>query len=259
MLGRRSRVSVPGDVILAKHDRVAVATLNRPPSNLVNAGLLTALDAAVKSAVSDDDVSVIVVTGGDKVFSEGLDLDAFRSLDDRGRREFVRMGQDVIWRLEHAPKPTLAAMAGKVLGAGLEIALACDLRLATDSSQFGHPEVTQGLIPLFGDTFRLERLIGSSRARSLIFIGEPIPAWEALEIGLAGKIAPDDVLLEEARITAGRIASQPSRAVQAAKTAMLATNDDVCRKALDAIIAALGKPAAEKRKRRAARRSTNRE
>ena len=209
------------DVITSKGGHVAILTLNRPPANLVNRELLAAMGKAVAGAVDDPDVHVIVVTGGDKVFSEGLDIDSFLALDEDGKRELIRLGRDAIRSLEQAPKPTIAALAGKALGAGLEIALACDMRLASEDAQLGHPEVSQGLIPLFGGTNRSERLIGMSRSRSLIFTGEPIPAWEALEIGLIGKVVPHGALLEEARIAAARIANQPNEAVQAAKRMML--------------------------------------
>ena len=209
------------DVITSKGGHAATLTLNRPPANLVNRELLAAMGKAVAGAVDDPDVHVIVVTGGDKVFSEGLDIDSFLALDEDGKRELIRLGRDAMRSLEQAPKPTIAALAGKALGAGLEIALACDMRLASEDAQLGHPEISQGLIPLFGGTNRLERLIGMSRSRSLIFTGEPIPAWEALEIGLIGKVVPHGALLEEARIAAARIASQPNEAVRAAKRMML--------------------------------------
>ena len=209
------------EVITSKDEHVAVLTMNHPPANLVGRELLAALGKAVAGAVDDPDVNVIVATGGDKVFSEGLDLDSFLALDEDSMRGLIRLGREVVRLLEQAPKPTIAAMAGKALGAGLEAALACDMRLASEDAQFGHPEVSQGLMPLFGGTNRLERLIGSSRSRSLIFTGEPIPAWEALEIGLIGKVVPRGALLEEARIAAARIASQPKDAVQAAKRMML--------------------------------------
>lgn len=209
------------DVIAGKSGHVAVITLNRPPANSVNRELLAAVGKAVADAVGDADAHVIVITGGDKVFSEGLDLDSFLALDEDGKRGLIRLGRDVLRSLEQAPKPTIAAMAGEVLGAGLEIAVACDMRLASEDALLGHPEVSQGLTPLFGGANRLERLVGMSRSRSLIFTGEPIPAWEALEIGLVGKVVPREALLEEARIAAARIASQPKGAVQAAKMSML--------------------------------------
>jgi len=248
-----------GNVIVAKHQHVATLTLNRPPGNLVNVGLMTSLDKALRTVIKEDNITVIILTGGDKSFSEGIDLEAFRSLGDDEMAEFVRNGQETLWRLERAPKPTLAAMAGKVLGPGLEIALACDMRLSTENAQFGHPEVSQGLIPLFGDAVRLERVIGRSRARSLIFTGEPIHAWEALEIGLVGRIAPNDVLLEEARLAASRIVSQPLHAVQAAKAAMLATEDSASRKAFYAIIASLLKGSRERKRKVQVEHSANRE
>lgn len=229
------------DVITSMDGHVAVLTLNRPPANLVNRELLAALGKAVAGAVDDPDVRVIVAIGCDKVFSEGLDLDSFLALDEDGKRELVRLGRDVMRSLEQAPKPTIAAVAGKALGAGLEVALACDMRLASEDAQLGHPEVSQGLTPLFGGTNRLERLIGMSRSRSLIFTGEPIPAWEALEMGLIGKVVPRGALLEEARIAAARIASQPNDAVQAAKRMMLRAEGKEREESVDDVVKSISR------------------
>ncbi len=193
------------------------------------------------------------------MFSEGLDIAEFETMSAKEQRGLVLLGQKALWRLEHSPKPTIAAMAGKVFGAGLEIALACDMRLASEDTRFGHPEISQNLIPMFGNTYRLERLIGRSRSRSLVFFGEPIPAWEALEIGLVGRVAPKGALLEEARIAAGRIASQPENAVQAAKVAMLRGDEREFREALDGVVESLAGLRGWKQRARPGKRSLNRE
>ncbi len=220
---------------------MAILTLNRPPANLISRMLLVDLGKALDKAIEDEAVRVIVVTGGDKIFSEGLDIEAFEKLSGDDRTELARLGQGTLWKFEHAPVPTIAAMAGKVIGAGLEIALACDMRVASEDAQFAHPEVSQGLVPMFGDTFRLERLIGKSRSRSLLFFGDPIPAWEALEIGLVGRVAPPGSSLEEARIAAGRIAAQPPHSVRAAKRAMLEAEEKGCRESLEGVIESLAR------------------
>jgi len=250
---------LPKEVVFAKHGRTVVLTLNRPPANLVNRAVLTALDSCVERAVADKDARVIVVTGGDRVFSEGLDTAEFDTMTAKEQRGLVLLGQKALWRLEHSPKPTIAAMAGKVFGAGLEIALACDVRLASEDAQFGHPEISQSLIPMFGNTYRLEKLIGRSRSRSLIFFCEPIPAWEALEIGLVGRVAPQGAILEEARIAAGRIASQPENAVQTAKVAMLRGDEREFREALDGVVESLAGLRGWKQRANPGRRSLNRE
>jgi len=255
----QSRVTLPKEVVFAKHGRTVVLTLNRPPANLVNRAVLTALDSCVERAVADKDARVIVVTGGDRVFSEGLDTAEFDTMTAKEQRGLVLLGQKALWRLEHSPKPTIAAMAGKVFGAGLEIALACDVRFTSEDAQFGHPEISQSLIPMFGNTYRLEKLIGRSRSRSLIFFCEPIPAWEALEIGLVGRVAPQGAILEEARIAAGRIASQPENAVQAAKVAMLRGDEREFREALDGVVESLAGLRGWKQRANPGRRSLNRE
>ena len=208
-------------LLVAKRDSVATLTLDRPPGNLIDGTLLKSLRESVETIRGDDGIRAIVITGGEDVFSEGIDGGAFKSMSSAAKREFVGMGQETLLELERIPKPTIAAMGGKVLGAGLELALCCDMRVASEDAQLGHPEVSAGLVPMFGDTYRLGRLIGRSRACSLIFYAEPIPAWEANEIGLVGKVTPREALLEEARIAVGRIASQPAKAVRAAKAAMI--------------------------------------
>ena len=240
------RMVLQKDVILSKSRKVGIITLNRPPFNLLHRGMVNTLGRIVEKAIEDDEIHVIVITGGPKVFSEGIDLEAFSSMSVDEKRDFIESGQKVVWDIEHIPKPTIAAMAGKGLGAGLEIALACDMRLASEDSQFGHPEVTQGLIPLFGNTFRLERLIGRSKARSLIFIGEPIPAWEALEIGLLGKVTPNEVLQEEALLAASRIASQPHDMIRLAKEAMLTTDNEQVKSVLDFTMKSMVRPRVNK-------------
>ncbi len=241
------------EVTTAKHKHVATVTINRPPSNLLNDDILEALGKTFEEVGKDRSISVVVVTGGDKVFSEGIDLDIFNGLSAKDQTDFIRKGQEVVWTLEHLPKPTIAAMAGVAMNAGLELALACDLRLAGDDAQFGHQEVTKGTMPFFGNTFRLERLVGKSKARALIYFGEPIPAWEALEMGLIGKVAPKDMVLEEARISAARIASQPVDALIAAKRAMLGMDDLQCKEALASIVKSFTKMRSGEKKTRAKR------
>ncbi len=238
------------EVTTTKHKHVATVTINRPPANLLHDGLLDALGENFEEVSKDDDVNVVVITGGDKVFSEGIDLDMFAEFNAKEQTDFIRKGQEIVWKLEHLPKPTIAAIAGMAMNAGLELALACDLRLAGDDVQFGHQEVTKGLMPFFGNTYRLERLIGKSKARALVFFGEPIPAWEALEMGLIGKVAPKDMVLEEARISAARIATQPVDALIAAKRAMLGSDDLQCKEALSSVLKSFTKMRSGQKKKR---------
>ena len=246
-------------VAFTKYGDVATLTLSRPPANLLDTETLTSLGATVKLVAGDESIRVLVVTGGEKVFSEGIDFEAFRRMRPTAKREFIVLGQTVLLGLERLPKPTIAAVAGKALGAGLELALSCDMRVASDEAQFGHPEILEGLVPMFGGSYRLERLIGRSRARSLVFFGEPIPAWEASEIGLIGKVTPTEALLEEARIAASRIAANPIEALRAAKTAMIEGDTGGMRAAFDSVENLFQGGKQGERVKNRERRSANRE
>lgn len=203
-------------------DKIAVVTLNRPKAmNALNEiTLLELQDAFINFAVNNE-VEVIVITGsGEKAFVAGADIAAMQPLTPLEAREFAKQGHQVMRHIEACPKPVIAAVNGFALGGGCELALGCDIRIASENACFGQPEVNLGVIPGFGGTQRLARLIGKGRAMELILTGSMIDAAEAYRIGLANKVVPLEKLNETAKNMAAAIISKGSYAVGLAKEAI---------------------------------------
>ena len=167
---------------------VAVLRLNRPPLNPLSHALLTALAAEAQALAADPDAKAVVLTGSDRAFAAGADIDEFgtaeeaRNVSDDFRAACAALGA--------IPRPVIAAISGFALGGGLEVALACDLRIAGDSARLGQPEILLGIIPGGGGTQRLTRLVGPGRAKELIWSGRQVRAEEALAIGLVDRVVP---------------------------------------------------------------------
>lgn len=177
---------------LKKEHRVAVITLDHPPVNALNPQLLKELRAMLDQLEKDDDGQVVVITGaGSYAFSAGADVKELQGLGTKSAEELVKLGHGTFGRIATYPKPVIAAINNLTLGGGLELALACDLRISSDRARFGQPEVWLGLIPAWGGSTRLARLVGPARAKELIFTGQMINAQEAYRIGLVNKIVPD--------------------------------------------------------------------
>jgi enoyl-CoA hydratase len=195
---------------------VAVVTLNRPDAlNALNRQLLTELSAAVAELGAADDVRVLVLTGsGDRAFAAGADIAELAALDAEQARRFAESGQALFRALETLGKPSIAAVHGFALGGGCELAMACTLRLAAESAQFGQPEIDLGTIPGFGGTQRLVRLVGRGRALGLLLTGHRIPAAEAERIGLVNRVVPAADLRREALALAQVLAAKPPAAVR---------------------------------------------
>ena len=176
-----------------KRERTAVITLHNPPVNVINAQLRAELKMCLKEAAADEGVTTLVLTGAGKAFMAGADINGFSDMVGKPRAayEFVYDAYDVWFLLESIRKPTIAAINGLALGAGLEMALCCDIRIASQRAKLGLPEIKLGLFPGGGGTQRLPRLIGSAKAKELIFLGEPISADEALQLGLVNRVVPD--------------------------------------------------------------------
>lgn len=200
-------------------DGVAVVTINRPTAlNALNAAVLHELSAAIEALKEDASVACVILTGsGNKAFVAGADIAAMQPLDAVTAAGFARLGHAVLSAIETCPKPVIAAVNGFALGGGCELAMACDIRLASDTARFGQPEVNLGVIPGFGGTLRLTRLVGKGRAKELIFTGDMIDAHEAYRIGLANKVVSAEELLPTARKMALKIASKGPIAVRFAK------------------------------------------
>jgi enoyl-CoA hydratase/carnithine racemase len=195
-------------LLLAREDAVAVVTLNRPPANAISEVLIRELDAALTEIEADGSVRAVVITGaGDRIFCAGADLGSAFSGGDVS--EFIRTGNRVLRRIERLPKPVVAALNGHALGGGCEIAMACHLRILKDTARMGQTESNLGIIPGYGGTQRLPRLIGRGLALEHLLLGTQIPAAECLRIGLVNRLAREGETLSDAIALARELAKRP--------------------------------------------------
>jgi enoyl-CoA hydratase len=172
--------------------RVGVVTLDHPPVNALSPELLTELTATLDELAKSADVGAVVITGaGSYAFSAGADVKELQNLGPESAEKLVKMGQEAFLKIQEHPKPVIAAINNLTLGGGMELALACDLRISSDRARFGQPEVWLGLIPAWGGSTRMSRLIGPAKAKELIFTGQMVNAQEAYRLGLVNKIVPD--------------------------------------------------------------------
>ena len=206
-------------VRVEKDDKIAWLILNRPHRlNTLNKEMMDEMSRALRELKEDKDTRVVVLRGeGDRAFSAGADISAFVGVTPLTGAELARMGQRMFTEIEEFPKPVIAAIDGFALGGGCELALACDFRIASDRSQLGQPEVNLGLIPGWGGTQRLPRLVGLAKAKELIMLGERISADEAKRIGLVNLVVPADKFEEEVRNFALKLAAGPPVALKLAK------------------------------------------
>jgi enoyl-CoA hydratase len=209
-------------LLLEKDARTAIVTFNNPGAmNAFTVASLQGLETLFDELEADITVRVIILTGaGDKAFVAGGDINHLASLDADSARQFALLAQRVIDRIEACPKPVIAAINGYCLGAGNELAMGCDLRIAADSARFGQPEVKLGIIPGFAGTQRLARLVGKGRAKELIFTGEMIDAEEAWRIGLVNRVVKKERLIEEAKGLALKMCEKSASAITLCKEAI---------------------------------------
>lgn len=207
------------NLIVGGGDEVGLLKIHRPDRlNALNSKTLDELSRAMEGFADDQSVKAVVVTGEGKAFIAGADIAEMRNMDPLESRAFSQKGQRVLDQMEDLEKPVIAAVNGFALGGGCELALACDIRLASEEARFGQPEVNLGMIPGFAGTQRLARLIGEGRAKELILTGEIIDAQTAFSYGLVNRVVPADQLLDEATSLAKKIASKGPLAVSLAKT-----------------------------------------
>jgi enoyl-CoA hydratase len=181
-------------------DGIATLTVNRPDKlNALNDATMLELGRAIDQLRGDPQVGGIIVTGAGRAFVAGADIAELRSKSKEQMHELARRGQDVFRRFETSPKPVVAAVNGFALGGGCELALACHVRIASEQARFGQPEVKLGIIPGYGGTQRLTRIVGKGRALQLLLTGEIIDATEAHRIGLANQVVAAGALLDAAR------------------------------------------------------------
>ncbi|AZR74058.1 crotonase [Anoxybacter fermentans] len=206
---------------LTKEDGIGILTINRPEAlNALNRELLNELKEAIAQIKDDPEIKVCIITGEGKAFVAGADIGEMVEFNAVEGREFGRLGNSVFNALEEMEKPVIAAINGYALGGGCELALACDIRLASEKAKLGQPEVGLGITPGFGGTQRLVRAIGPAKAKELIFTGKIIDANEAHAIGLVNHVYPAESLLEEAKKMAREIANKAPFAVKLCKRAI---------------------------------------
>jgi enoyl-CoA hydratase/carnithine racemase len=205
-------------------DRVAVLTIDHPPVNAFDRATLNDLDAAFDELIADDQVKVIVVTGaGQNAFAAGMDLKDVMALgqDQDAARGMMRKGQALFNKVECCPKPVIAAVNAVALGGGLELAMACHIRIMADRARVGQVESNLGLIPGWGGTQRLPRLVGQGKALELILTGDMINAQEAFRLGLANRVVPAGPVLHEAIGLAKKLAGKSALTNQATLDAVI--------------------------------------
>jgi enoyl-CoA hydratase len=196
-------------------DAVATVTINRPEKyNALNRRTITDLERAVDEIERDPQVRAVILTGvGEKAFVAGADINELAELDPLQARAHALRGQRLYSRMENLPKPVIAAINGFALGGGLELAMACTLRVAADTAKLGQPEIKLGIIPGYGGTQRLPRLVGKGPALAMLLTGEPITAQEAYRIGLVQEVTPQSGLLAAAQAWAAKILANAPVAV----------------------------------------------
>lgn len=209
-------------LLLEKEGNIALLTINRPKAlNALNPEVLKELAQAVDVISADDEIFVVILKGaGEKAFVAGADITAMQNMNAIEARTFAMLGQDAFKKLEYMNKPVIAAINGFALGGGCELAMACDIRVASEKSKFGQPEAGLGVTPGFAGTQRLPRLVGKGRAKELIYTCDIIGAADAHRIGLVNHVVPEDQLLDFCKAMAGRIASKGQVAVRLCKAAI---------------------------------------
>jgi enoyl-CoA hydratase len=208
-------------------DGVLVITIDRPKVlNALNAQTVEEIGEAFEAARNDDGVKAVILTGGgEKAFVAGADINELAKMTPISGKATASKGQGVFFEIERFPKPVIAAINGYALGGGCELALACHIRIASDKAQIGLPEVTLGIIPGYGGTQRLARLVGKGKALEIICTADRIGAAEAEKIGLVNKVVPADQLMATAEEMARKIASRGPVAVRCALEAVMSGSE----------------------------------
>lgn len=204
--------------LTAGEDGTALLSLDRPPVNAMSRVLMGALEAGLRRVATDPAIRVAIVTSSvPGMFSGGADIRELEGLDARGCAAFIALGHAVFGSMGAIPKPIVAAINGVCVGGGMELAMACDLRIAAASARFGQPEVNLGVVSGWGGTQRLPRLVGKTRGLEMLMFGEQVPAAEALAMGLVNRVVPDDALMREATALARKLATKSPAALAKVK------------------------------------------
>lgn len=202
-------------------EQIGIITINRPESmNALNKEVIDELDQLFTNEEFLSKVNVLIIHGKGRAFVAGADINEMVNMSEEEAIQFSIFGQETFMKIEECDLPVIAAVNGFALGGGLELAMACDIRIASDKAKFGQPEVTLGVIPGFSGTQRLARLVGTSKAKELIFTGKMINATEALAIGLVNNVIEGDILFEDVYKMAKQISNNAPKAVRFAKKAI---------------------------------------
>lgn len=215
------------NILFEIKNKIAFVTINRPDKlNALNNATLDEIKDCFTAIKNNDAVNVIIITGaGEKAFVAGADISELNKLSLVDGKIFSEKGQEVFNLIEKLGKPVIAAVNGFALGGGCELALACHLRISNEKAKFGQPEVNLGIIPGYGGTQRLTRLINSGRAAEMILTGDLIDAHEALRIGLVNNVYSSDELMSKAVVMAERISAKGQIAVQMALRAIVSCDE----------------------------------
>ncbi|NLN60062.1 MAG: crotonase [Deltaproteobacteria bacterium] len=210
------------NLLFTLEEGVATIAFNRPKAmNAMNGETMGELYDAVLTCKKDDAVKALILTGaGEKAFVAGADIAQMQNMKPAEILSFMELGHETLRLIETMPKPSIAAVNGYALGGGTEITMACDIRFASEKAVFGQPEILLGIIPGWGGTQRLPRLIGVGRAKELILSGEQINAQRAFEIGLVNRLYPPELLVDETKKFARKLAGLSGFAVKMAKHAI---------------------------------------
>ena len=209
------------NIIFEKKNGIGYVTVNRPEAlNALNDSVIEELDSVFRAIDRDDEVRVVIITGAGRAFVAGADIAQMSRLDGSEGRVMSMRGQKVMEFIEFMDKPVIAAVNGFALGGGNELSMACDIRIASEAAKFGQPEVNLGIIPGYGGTQRLPRLVGKGMAKKLIYSAEMIDAEEAYRIGLVDEVVPAEELMEAAEKLAKTIMSKAPIAIKMAKVAI---------------------------------------
>jgi enoyl-CoA hydratase len=217
----------PQNLLVTTRNRIAFVTINRPDKlNAMNAATKAELLTLFNEIKNDSSIDIVILTGaGEKSFVAGTDIGELGTLDASSGKEFSEKGQELLNLIENLGKPVIAAVNGYALGGGCEISMACHIRIASENAKFGQPEVSLGIIPGYGGTQRLARLVGKGRAVEMILTGNQIDANEALRIGLVNKVVPLTELLSTAEAVARTILSKGQVAIRMALKAVNMTHE----------------------------------
>ncbi|MCI8414188.1 MAG: enoyl-CoA hydratase/isomerase family protein [Ruminiclostridium sp.] len=208
-------------VEVTKKDHVGIVTMNRPEAlNALSKAVFADLSLALDEVEKDDDIYVVVITGAGRSFIAGADIGEMATMNVEEGLNFSELGNNLLMRVDMFPKPTIAAVNGFALGGGCEMALACDIRIASEKAKFGQPEVGLGIIPGFGGTQRMARIIGTGNAMELIYTADTIGAEEALGMRLVNHVVPADELMDYTLALAGRIVNKAQVAIRTSKMAI---------------------------------------